>query len=128
MNRVELISTPSRDEFFERFASRGAPVIIVDATEGWRCHPLWTDDYFVAKLRGRRFLVNRSLDGAFGIFSSRMRDTDTCRLVTINEFLRLFVSDASGGEIHYMQQKTIQETFPELVQDLDYVTFLERAR
>lgn len=130
METIERIETPSSSEFLARYASPGKPVIIVDAMREWRCRRLWADDYLTARLRGRRFLVSRTGDGAFGIFSSRMHETDTFILVTFDELLDLVRSASADprGAVHYLQQKRIEDTFPELVTDVEYVDFIDRAQ
>lgn len=131
MPTIERISHLSPTDFFERFATQGKPVIITDAMRDWKCRTLWSDEYFIAKLAGRKFLVNKSSNGAFGIYSSRMRDIDNFVQVDFREFLELMnhaVTSGTNDAIYYMQQKTIQETFPELIEDIDYAPFFDKEK
>jgi hypothetical protein len=126
---VSRLVIPRLEEFLA-FARQGRPAIISGAMDTWKCRTHWTDEYLERRLAGRRLLVTTSTSGDFGLFSSRIRDTDSYVQVTWTELLtRMLTAEQSGRErtVHYMQQKTIQETFPELVEDLEYPQFLDPA-
>jgi len=131
MGTIERYSRISPADFVDRFALHGRPVIVTDLVKSWKSTRRWTDDYLTAKLGGRQFFVSESETGNFGIFSSRMRDNDRFTRLSFGEIVSLMSRSGAvpngGRPVYYLQQKIIDETFPELVEDVEYPDFLDRS-
>jgi hypothetical protein len=123
---IARIRAPTGLQFRECFAEQSRPVIIEGVVQQWRCYQRWTDAYLIERLRGRKFLVNSTGGGLFGIFSSRMGDADSVALMSLAEFFEHVRAGAEDldAPIHYIQQKPIGATFPELIGDVEYAEFV----
>ncbi|MBB2487887.1 cupin-like domain-containing protein [Mitsuaria sp. WAJ17] len=124
---------PGRDEFLA-CAREGSPALIHGVVSAWPCSRLWSDAYLRDRLHGRKFLVNESPDGLFGIQSSRMLDSQGLCHISFDEFLDRVHTCGDGdeppaerGPVFYMQQKPAAETFPELLPDVGHASFVDLA-
>lgn len=135
--RLRELENPGREDFLA-CARDGQPALIQGVVPHWPCSRLWSDDYLRQRLRGRKFLVNESRDGLFGIQSSRMLDAQGLCHLSFDEFLdRLYTYGADQGDedagagargpVLYMQQKPAAQAFPELLPDVGQPGFVDPA-
>jgi hypothetical protein len=112
-NMIQRLVSPTRKFFFENVASQAQPAVIEGAMADWNCRK-WTDTYLVEKLKNRRFQVNQTVDGRFGIRSMRPRPGETAITCTLGAFLKLIEAapDESTGELR---------------EDVNFVPFLDAS-
>jgi len=122
---IQRLTSPTREFFFEKVVSPAQPAIIENAMTEWKCRK-WTDTYLAERLKNRKFRVNQTSNGRFGIRSMRPRPGETAISCTLKEFLELI--ETTPDFVHYMEQVTIDESAGALREDVDFVPFLDASR
>jgi len=117
---VEVIGPPSATEFRARIR-RAQPVLIRGATESWPARYRWTPDHFKRNYGDRLLRVAHSRDHNV-IYGAR--EGIPCDDMTVGEYVSLLQSSAPAER--YLVA-IIEETIPELLQDISLPSFCPRA-
>lgn len=121
---IQRVVSPTRSFFSENVVSRRQPAVIMGAMTDWHSQN-WSDTYLAERLKDKKFRVNQTRDGRFGIRSTRPRPGETAMTCTFSEFLRLI--EAAPDCVHYMEQVTIDESTGGLREEVDFVDFLDAS-
>jgi hypothetical protein len=117
---VEVIGSPSAAEF-RAWMRRSEPVVIRGATEAWPARQRWSAEYFGQNYGDRLLRAARSRDNNV-IYGPR--EGIPCEDMTVGEYVRLL---QSSGPVERYLLTIIEESIPELLQDIAVPGFCPRA-
>ena len=93
---VETITSPTYNEFVDRYLKPCQPIILKNATENWQAHQIWNFDFFRNKYSGRHIKI----DNKYYIFS---------------DFIDLVMNADENNPVPYLREMNIPINFPELM-------------
>jgi hypothetical protein len=115
MAKVDEMYEPDRSRFNELYFGK-RPVIHKGAVINSPCYRKWTPDYLRAAIGGRTVNVKHSKTGLYNISVGELYHNMS---MPFGNALDLFTSTGPNNKSYYLQQYSIREYFPELLQDLD---------
>jgi Cupin-like domain len=121
---IQRLINPTREAFYETAILPAQPAFICGAMKDWPCHH-WNDSSLAEKLADRRFRVNQTKTGKFGIYSMRSRPGETMRQLTFQELLQSI--EQEPGMVHYMEQVPLNASCGSLWDDVRYFDCVEAS-
>lgn len=96
---VEKKASLQHTVFIKDYLNPCLPVVIPDATKGWKAHEKWTPDFFIK---------------AFGDRIVKVKDTD----YKMKDLLELIMASTAEKPAPYLNEVNIPSKFPELMTDI----------
>jgi hypothetical protein len=97
---------------------RTTPLIIRGGARDWPATQRWTPAELASRVAGRRVPIAASRQGLFDYVAPDTADAATVTEMPFDEAVRLICDRQPGGLVHYLQQGSIPDLFPELRADL----------
>lgn len=112
---IDCLDSLSRSEFNREYFNK-KPVIVKQAMAHTRSYNNWTLDYLRDTVGSRSVVIKHSITGKYNI---TMKDQFENVTVPFDKAIELFTSPEYSNKSYYLQQSSIFEHFPELMQDLE---------
>lgn len=119
---IPRLINPAREDFYRTAIRQAQPAFICGAMNDWPCRR-WDDSYLAQTLADRKFQINQTKTGRFGIYSLRSRAGEITRQLTFNELLQSI--EQEPGMVHYMEQVPLDRLGGVLASDVRYFDCVE---
>jgi hypothetical protein len=116
-------------EVFDReYYGASRPLLLVEGAASWRAVQSWTPAYLTTLLAHKQVLVKSNEQGVF--------DTNRCTttgkvdvvLMTFARASELITAASGAGPRHYIQQRSIEKEFPELLPELELPALIDSSK